>query len=245
MDVVSRIKDDHRLLEGLFERMRSRQGDITAMLDEVRIRLTAHSRAEEDHVYPALIVQEPEESGEVYHGYSEHHEAEAMLYRLKSMPPESAEFGTTLEEFINAVQHHIEEEESEILPALTEAVDKKRLTELGDVFERQRMQELRAHDMDGLAAAAGTPPLADGRGRTGAMSREELYAKAKEAQVPGRSQMSKEELAEAVARAPPPRRPLRRTGHGRRAESAGTRCQGRGGRRHGKRRHESCRPVEQ
>lgn len=84
-DAVTAIRKDHRLFEALFTRMRSGEGDVVALLDEVRVRLTAHSRAEEDHVYPAVIDRDPAESDEVYHGYVEHHEAEAILYRLMGM----------------------------------------------------------------------------------------------------------------------------------------------------------------
>src|SRR5215207_2581767 len=42
---------------------------------EVKARLTAHSVAEEEHVYPALARKDPAEADEVHHGVEEHREA--------------------------------------------------------------------------------------------------------------------------------------------------------------------------
>lgn len=144
-DAVTVIKSDHRVIERIFDQLRSGQGDRRALLNEVGLRLEAHSRAEEDHVYPALIVDDPAESRDVYHGYEEHHEAVALLYALKQMEPTDPAFESKLNEFADAVLHHIQEEESEILPALGESVAPSRLRDLGLEFERRRRLELAAH----------------------------------------------------------------------------------------------------
>lgn len=180
-DAVTVITSDHRVIEGIFDRLRSGEGDRVALLNEVGVRLEAHSRAEEDHVYPAIIRDNPAESTEVYHGYEEHHGAVALLYALKQMEPADPAFGGKLNEFIEAVLEHVREEESEILPALAESVSQARLGELGLEFERRRRRELAAHGFEEEA-----------------MSTEELQAQAQAAQIPGRSQMSRDELIKAV-----------------------------------------------
>lgn len=180
-DAVTVIKDDHRLIEGIFDQIRSGQGDRIALLNEVGVRLEAHSRAEEDHVYPAIIRSDPGESKEVYHGYEEHHEAVAMLYALKQMEPTDPEFETKLNEFIDAVLHHVQEEESEILPALAESVAPTRLRELGVEFERRRKLELAARGINVEEVFTG-----------------ELRAEALAAQIPDRPRMTLDELYESV-----------------------------------------------
>jgi hemerythrin superfamily protein len=173
--------NDHRRMERLFEQLQSGEGDRVAMLNEVAARLTAHSHAEEQRVYPALASADPSEADEVSHGADEHHEAEKLLHQLQRMEPAGADFEAKLEEFIDAVKHHVEEEESELLPALREAVDERTLEELGKAFENIRTQELKV---------AGVT--------TGDETREELYEAAKEANVEGRSGMKKDELAQAL-----------------------------------------------
>lgn len=135
-DAVTLIMNDHRLMEQLFERLRAGSGDRQLLLDEIAARLTAHSHAEELRVYPSLPAEQ------AHHGADEHHEAERMLHDLQRMGPEDEAFADKLDDFIAAVAHHVEEEETSMLPALRESVDDARLAELGAAFEQVRLEEL-------------------------------------------------------------------------------------------------------
>lgn len=179
MDAVTAITNDHRALEGLFEKLKRHNGDRAALVAQVKARLLAHSVAEEEHVYPALVRNEPQEKDEVYHGVHEHREAEVKLAAVEASVGKPG-FDKALTEFVDAVTHHVEEEESEILPSLKKAVSSAKLEELGQQFEQRRMSELREAGLDE------------------SLSKDELYAQAQKAEIPGRSAMSKEELAKAV-----------------------------------------------
>ena len=185
-DVVTVITNDHRLMEQILRQLESGSGDREALLTECAARLTAHSHAEEQQVYPAIAEIDPSEAGEVFEGADEHHKAEMMLLNLQHIDPDGPEFRERLAEFAGAVRRHIEHEESEILPALKRAVDRKRLEQLGTAFERVRLEELKI---------AGLPSSLD------RMTREELYELARKANITGRSHMSKDQLAEALRRA--------------------------------------------
>jgi hemerythrin superfamily protein len=195
MDAVTLITNDHRLFEKLFDQLTSGRGDRRALLIEIAARLAAHSHAEEMKVYPALAEAEPAEHDAVEHGAEEHHEAEQMLHRLMAMKPGDPEFEAALAEFVDAVQNHVREEETELLPALQQAVDAARLEELGREFQEIRTKELAIagiSEQSTVDSGRPTPPATDER------SREELYEQAKEAGVPGRSHMTKEQLARAL-----------------------------------------------
>src|ERR1041385_6051361 len=58
-DAITLIKNDHRLMEKMFDQLRSGKGDRRALLVEVAARLAAHSHAEEMKVYPALQQANP------------------------------------------------------------------------------------------------------------------------------------------------------------------------------------------
>ncbi|HEU4425112.1 MAG TPA: hemerythrin domain-containing protein [Pilimelia sp.] len=203
-DAVTLIMNDHRVMEALFERLKDRNSDRRALVTEVAARLSAHSWAEEEKVYPALLKADPGEEGEVYHGVEEHHEAADLLHKLLVADPASQQFDTVLKQFVDAVQHHVEEEESEILPDLATKVDAARLEKLGEAFEQRRLEILRSHGIDDKAVGSGGPAMRMDQARPGRsadteqMTRDELYEKAKEADIPGRSQMNKDELAKAV-----------------------------------------------
>src|SRR5262245_47174807 len=136
-DAVTLITTDHRMMEQLFERMRAGDGDRQLLLDECAARLTAHSHAEEQKVYPHL--PSPDEA---HHGADEHHEAERLLHDLQRISPEGPDFDDKLEEFITAVRRHVEHEEAVLLPELREALSPERLDELGAAFEEVRIAEL-------------------------------------------------------------------------------------------------------
>jgi hemerythrin superfamily protein len=180
-DVVELITQDHRTLEKLFDELQRDTERRPELLDKVTALLTAHSKAEEERVYP-VVAKEAGEREEAHHGTDEHHEAEEMLERLRQMKPAGKEFEEKLKEFIDAVKHHVEEEESDILPALREAVSAERLEELGKSFAERRRQE--------LTGGSGS----DSEDRT----KDELYEEARKLDVPGRSSMNKDDLVEAV-----------------------------------------------
>ncbi len=173
-DVVELITQDHREVERLFDELRTHPEKRALLVPVVSSLLIAHSRAEEAEVYP-VARQEAGEQDEVAHSQEEHAEAEQLMERLAGLDPESDEFDTALEKLVEAVTHHVEEEESNVLPGLRERLDEGRRAELGRAFASARAQHL--------------------GDRPGDASRQELLAQARNAGVSGASSMSKDELA--------------------------------------------------
>lgn len=117
---------------------------------------------------------------DVLEGYEEHHAVELLMDELDGMSPDDERFDakfTVIKEF---VLHHVEEEEDEMFPQAREALGEDRLRELGEEMQA-RADELRAAADD--------------------LTKEELYERAKELDIEGRSQMSKRELARALQQA--------------------------------------------
>lgn len=142
-DAVDYITEDHVLMREVLEQLRGAGEESRAsIVEQAGAMLRAHSHAEEQHVYPALEVVGTEEGEEAQHGSEEHHEAEALLGRLEACPVDSAEFPELADQFIEAVTHHMDEEESQMLPSLRQTVDAESLREMGEAFEAQRKAEL-------------------------------------------------------------------------------------------------------
>ncbi|MEV4803310.1 hemerythrin domain-containing protein [Nonomuraea sp. NPDC049421] len=178
-DVITLITQDHRTVESIFDRLKTGQGDQKAAVAELHALLIAHARAEEDRVYPGL---------DAHHSVEEHKEAEILLDALVRAEPGTPEFRETLDELVASVGHHVQEEESTLLPALRQTADAKELDRLGKAFEQRRAEELKALS----GSASGSP---DGA------TKAELYEQAQQADIPGRSQMDKQELAQALKKA--------------------------------------------
>jgi hemerythrin superfamily protein len=186
-DAISLIEQDHRALETLFDQVKAGDGDRVALVQEITARLAAHARAEESEVYPAIVRAEPGEDEEVEHAEHEHHEAEHLLRKATNLTA-TAHFEEAFDAFVAAVRHHVEEEEQQILPALRDAVDKATLEKLGAAFEQTRTNLL------GTETSGGGQSLGD----LEQASKTELYEMAKDAEIPGRSTMTKDELTQAL-----------------------------------------------
>lgn len=186
-DAITLIEQDHHALEALFGQVTAGEGDRVALIREITARLTAHARAEEAEVYPAILQARPREEEEVEHAHDEHHEAEHLLRKARNLTV-SPHFDEAFEAFVSAVRHHVEEEEQQILPMLGKAIDTATLERLGAAFEQARTELL------GTRPTAADGPDEDLEQAT----KTELYQMAKEAEIPGRSTMTKDELAEAL-----------------------------------------------
>lgn len=172
-DVVELIKNDHREVERLFDLLQKQPATRGLNFPILCALLIAHSRAEESEVYP-VAKDEAGETDEVAHSQGEHAEAEHMLEQMTAMDPDSAEFATALDELIKAVNHHVEEEESKVLPGMQQRLSDARRAELGEAFVTAR-----------------TEHLGD---RPGQATREELQQAARNAGLTGTSSSSKKEI---------------------------------------------------
>lgn len=162
-DVVELIRNDHREVERLFEELRSNPASRPGVLPVLTTLLTAHSRAEEGQVYPAAA--DAGGAAEVAHSQEEHVECDRLLEELAGTDPESAEFETKLAQVVEKVSHHIEEEETTVLPGMTERINEVRRAELGDAFLAARAEHL--GDQPGDITKADLAQQASNAGITG------------------------------------------------------------------------------
>ena len=176
-DVVDLIMQDHREVERLFDELKDNPEKRPNLLPVLTTLLTAHSRAEEAEVYP-VAAAEAGEKDEVSHSQQEHIEADQLLAELAETDPASSDFDKVLQNLVDAVSHHVEEEETKVLPGMRSALSDQRRTELGEAFVASRKQHL------------GEQP--------GDMTRDQLAQQATNADIPGTSGLSKDDLENTV-----------------------------------------------
>jgi len=177
-DVVDLILQDHREMERMFDQLRSDPSTRPTVLPTLTSLLVAHSRAEEAEVYPAAR-DEAGEAEDVEHSEQEHLAAEQILKKLAEADPTSTAFDDTLKDLVEAVTHHVKEEEETVLPGMRESLGRERLTELGTAFLASREAHLGQ--------------------QVGDTTREQMLQQAKLAGIEGASSMSKPELEKALA----------------------------------------------
>jgi hemerythrin-like domain-containing protein len=176
-DVVKLIKTQHQQIDKLLEQAADEGADRAALLRQAADLLIPHSKAEEDFVYPTIKRKASEAGEDVEDGVVEHHSIEGMLQDLLGQDPDAPGWDGLLAALTGELRHHVEEEEQELLPVLQKTSSAEELQQMGQRFA----------DATGAAAA-----------ETDGLSRDELYERAREQDIKGRSKMSKDELAQAL-----------------------------------------------
>ncbi|MEX1162716.1 MAG: hemerythrin domain-containing protein [Nitriliruptor sp.] len=138
-DVVELILADHREFERLLRELRNREADRAGVRSDLADLLVAHAEAEEREVYPTLKRKAPEEAEDIEHGTEEHAEGhEALLALLRADADDDEAFEEALEELSEALTHHLDEEERDVLNAARENVSDEQRSTLGAAFLRVR-----------------------------------------------------------------------------------------------------------
>lgn len=142
------LRQDHKRVEGLFDKSEQAKGmdGKRRYAMQAMAELEVHAQIEEEIFYPA-VKKAIEEKDLVDEARQEHQQAKSLIAQLKKMQGQdngaAEEFEAKFAELVEAVQHHVEEEEGEMFPKVEES--ELDLAELGaEMAERKKelMQEM-------------------------------------------------------------------------------------------------------
>lgn len=141
MNIYEALKKDHdEVRELLHELIALDVNDDYrfVLVEEIRNALIPHSRAEESVFYNAIraVASERSEKSEVMHGFKEHLEAETLLRTLQVMDKMNIEWKATAEKLLSALEHHIQEEETEIFAAGRNLFSEEEAISMAQAFEK-------------------------------------------------------------------------------------------------------------
>jgi hemerythrin superfamily protein len=136
MNALEVLKQDHQKVKGLFQEARhatdiSKRKDLFNQIDT---ELEIHAHIEETVFYPAIEDHE-ELKDMVAEALEEHEEAKSLLEELEELGADSHEFGSKLQQLMEAIEHHVEEEEGEMFPKIREVFEEDELDQLGKDLE--------------------------------------------------------------------------------------------------------------
>jgi hemerythrin superfamily protein len=145
---VAMLKADHRKVEALFRELDEAKGDRKADIAETIAReLTVHATLEEQLFYPAVAAVADDELRDlVLEAVLEHGSLKMLLGNLEDLDEDDDLFDPTLKVLKEYVQHHVREEEQEMMPkaeragvdweALGEEMASLKAALQGDGFDR-------------------------------------------------------------------------------------------------------------
>lgn len=142
MEIYQVLKSDHEELKQLLNELIDLKEDDEyryILIEEITNLLVPHSRAEESVFYNTLRAVNADKSL-VMHGYKEHLEAETLLRALQVMERVNLNWKPTAMKLKEVLEHHIEDEESDIFDEARSAFSSEEATSMTEAFEKLKIQ---------------------------------------------------------------------------------------------------------
>lgn len=158
-DALALLKADHQRVSDLFDKFeglgdrahKTREATVHTIIEE----LSVHAGIEETVFYPALRERiAADDEDQVLEALEEHHIVKFLLSELQSLSSEDERYTAKVTVLRELVDHHVEEEESEMFKQARGAFSRTELADLGDELAAARSSApKRAHP-----EAPDTPP---------------------------------------------------------------------------------------
>ena len=145
MLILDLLKQDHKEVKDLLSEM-SETTDRAAkkraqLFETCRTALLAHSHAELETFYKPLL-KEGDDPDALLEAEVEHQVVERLLDDISSTEPTDEKWLAKITVLKELIEHHVEEEESEIFKAARKAFDKSQLEEMGARFDALKKEQM-------------------------------------------------------------------------------------------------------
>jgi hemerythrin superfamily protein len=136
-DAIALLKQDHQKVRALLSDLEKTSdraaGKRQKLLAEIEQELTVHTKIEEQIFYPAFRdAARKDDDGKLYfEALEEHHVVDLVLPEIKQTAVDADEFAAKAKVLKDLVEHHAEEEESEMFPRAKTLLGRSALVRLG------------------------------------------------------------------------------------------------------------------
>lgn len=138
MNAIDLLKADHEKVKGILSQLSDSTDRAVKkrmeLLEKLELEVSIHTQLEEEILYPAYKAAGGKSEAEMYYEAKEEHRTvdSLVLPDLKGTDPTSPEFAGRVKVIKELLEHHIEEEETEMFPHAKKILGKAKLDELGD-----------------------------------------------------------------------------------------------------------------
>jgi hypothetical protein len=130
MNAIELLESQHREVEELFESLEDADGEEKdELFAELADALAVHATIEEKHLYPASVGARTEEM--LREAVEEHLAIKRIVADLLEMSSDDENFDAKIKVLKEQVEHHVEEEESDLFPAIDKMLGKEKLESIG------------------------------------------------------------------------------------------------------------------
>lgn len=140
MNAIDLIIQDHREVDNMYEQFQRSQDSEQKrdLVNQMIHELSVHAAVEEEIFYPMVRNELPQGDSLADEALHEHGEIKQILHDLDGMDTDDSGLDAMVGNLIQEVRHHVEEEETDILPPIRERLDGQRLEEIGDELEQAK-----------------------------------------------------------------------------------------------------------
>ena len=149
MNAIDLLKADHQKVKAILAQLSESTERATKkrveLLDKLEMEISIHTKLEEEILYPAFKEAGAKEQDIMYFEAKEEHRTvdSLVLPDLKQTDPGTPEFSGRVKVVKELLEHHIEEEETEMFKDAKKLLDKAQLQELGERLQARKLQLLK------------------------------------------------------------------------------------------------------
>jgi hemerythrin superfamily protein len=146
MNAIDLLKADHERVKGILSQLSDSTDRAikkrVELIGKLEMEITIHTRLEEEVLYPAYKKAGGKEQDVMYYEAKEEHRTvdSLVLPDLKVTDPSTPEFAGRVKVVKELLEHHIEEEETEMFPQAKKLLGKATLDQLGQQMEMLKVQ---------------------------------------------------------------------------------------------------------
>ena len=135
MDAIELLIQQHDEVDDLFEQIEEADDDEekATLVQALADNLAAHATIEEKIFYPAAYREQTDDL--LHEAVEEHLAIKRIVADLLEMTPADENFDAKVKVLKEQVEHHVEEEESDLFPKIKKALKASELERLGDEME--------------------------------------------------------------------------------------------------------------
>jgi hemerythrin-like domain-containing protein len=139
------LQEDHKKVRGVLgeleETSEHASGRREKLLTTIEQELKIHTKIEEEIFYPAFreAAEKKDDKKLYFEAIEEHHVVDMVLPELKGTEVASDEFAAKAKVLKDLVEHHAEEEETEMFPRARKLMDRQELVRLGEELAKAKI----------------------------------------------------------------------------------------------------------
>lgn len=145
MNALELLKEDHKKVAALFDQVKETESEQKhrKLFEQIKTELEVHTHIEETVFYPK-IRQYEDLKDMVLEAVEEHKQVKTLIREIADLVEGSEKLDAKLKVMGENVEHHVEEEETEMFPKVKNVMSKDELEELGAQLQAAKKARLSA-----------------------------------------------------------------------------------------------------